>query len=135
MLIARPTRIRTKLVALAFALVACRDSTAPNQPECTGNVDIHVSGGTTPTITWTPACRVFVLGVEEEGGRDVWLIVSEGGNRIASGVRYGTVPAGATSDESAIALVAGRTYTIFAARHTGPASDDGVLAGTRDFTP
>ena len=85
-------------------------------------------------ITWRPACRLFVLGVEEEGG-DVWVIVSEGGNRIASGVQYGVLPAGTTSDQAAVPLVAGRTYNIFALRHTGPGSGDGVLAGTKDFVP
>jgi hypothetical protein len=134
MVTARSSRICLQLVALAFVLAGCDDSTAPNQPECTGPVDIQVSAGTTPRITWTPACRLFVLGVEGDDG-DVWVIVSEGGNRIASGVRYGVVPAGATSDEAAIPLVAGQTYTIFAARHTGPGSDDGELAGLLDFVP
>jgi len=129
------TRTRLRLIALAFAVVACSDSTATTQQECTGDVAISATGGTTPTITWSPACRLWVLGVEEQDGGDVWVITSSGGNRIASGVRYGTLPSGAAALQPATPLVVGRTYSIFLARHTGPASDDGVLVGTADFTP
>ena len=119
---------------LAFTVAGCGDSTGPGGAPCTGSVDVTVSSGTTPTISWTPNCRLWLVGVEADDG-DVWVIASPGRNGISPGVRYGVVPRGAMSDGPAVPLIAGQTYNVFVGRHTGPDDDDGVLAGVRTFTP
>ena len=119
---------------VAFTAAGCGDSTGPSGAACAGSVDVSVSSGTTPTISWMPNCRLWLVGVEGEDG-DVWVILTPGRNGISSGVRYGRVPSGATSDGPAVPLVAGRTYDVFVGRHTGPDEDDGALAGLQTFTP
>ena len=63
------------LIALGFLLpsLACSsDSNGPSgQATCAGNVTVTVSNSTAPSISWTPACRLFFVLVEEAQG-DVW---------------------------------------------------------------
>ncbi len=127
------------VVTLVAALACGSDSGSTNPrslPECTGNVSIQVSAGIQPTFSWTPACRLFVLGVESaSSGSDQWVIISAGANRITPGVRYGTVPAGAAQLEAPAPLARGQSYDVFLGRYTGPDPDDGVLIGVKAFTP
>lgn len=126
-----------RTVALAFLLSACSsDPTGPNGPlpECTGPVSIQVSSGTSPSFDWSPACRLFFLSVEL-GAEDEWLVISDGANAIAPPVRYGVLPAGARQRDPATPLEPGLTYDVNVARWTGPGAEDGVLIGSRDFTP
>lgn len=107
----------------------------PEVPACTGDVSIQVSGGTEPTFSWTPACRLsFVLVEPADSGRDLWG-VGRRTNRIAPGVRYGVVPPGVsqTTEGPPVPLVAGQSYKIV----LGRANESGraVLAGTGRFTP
>jgi hypothetical protein len=114
------------------------DGTGPGQelPECTGDVSIQVSTGTQPTFSWTPACRLFFLNVEPaNSGGDLWPIISPGANRIAPGVKYGVVPAGAEQLQAPVPLQAGQSYKVALARYTGPGEEDGVLAGVQTFMP
>ena len=61
-----------------------------------------MSAGLTPTISWTPRCRLAGLFVEAvESGGDVWAIEAGGSEGISSGVVYGTVPTGAAEDAPA----------------------------------
>lgn len=127
----------TWIAALGCTLAACSsDPTSPAGPvpECTGSVTIEVSSGTAPTFDWSPACRLFFLSVEL-GAADQWLVITDGTNAIAPPVRYGVLPAGARQRDPAIPLEAGRTYDVNVARWTGPGAEDGVLIGSRDFTP
>jgi hypothetical protein len=120
---------------LAIATVmGCGGSSDVTGPEfigpCTGNVTVSVSGSTTPTFTWTPACRVIGLLVELEAA-DQWFLEATG-DGFASGVHYGTVPAGATAQESAKPLVSGTTYEVILFRGT---SESGAIAAIKEFTP
>lgn len=117
----------------AIAIAGCTDgATGPDDlgPCTVDSVDVSVSIGTTPTFTWTPACRVILLLVEQ-GATDQWLLEATG-EGIASGVTYGTVPAGATADEPATPLQAGTTYEIILFR--GPAGSE-VMIALEEFTP
>ena len=128
-------------LAVALCTTACgsdAQSTGPEQPlpECTGDVSVQVSAGTQPTFTWTPACRLFFLNVEPAtSGEDLWLVISRGANRIAPGVTYGILPAGADQRESPAPLVGGSPYKVALGRYTGPGAEDGVLVGVKTFTP
>ena len=130
-------KLRFLFLALLLPLGACGDDgpTEPEiLPECTGNVDVHVSGGTTPEFSWTPRCTLFFVLVEPVGGgAGRWEVESEGGNRIAPGVRYGEVPKGAKQFQAPAALIRGRTYEIILYRYTGPGRQP-ILAGAKTFT-
>src|SRR5687767_6149825 len=93
------TRTRTLLALLVLVTsAACSaDSSGPaNTGPCTGDVVVTASGGTTPTFSWTPACRVTGLLVEE-GASDTWFLEAIGVG-IAPSVTYGSPPAGATEE-------------------------------------
>jgi len=120
---------------LTFALIgsiACSsDVTSPGSgAPCTGDVAITVSAGTTPRFTWTPACRVLGLLVEQ-GSSDRWFVEATGAG-IGSGVTYGVEPPGGSEDGPAIPLVSGTTYDVILFRGT---SEDATIAGMREFTP
>jgi len=132
-----PACVRRRSAALGLCLAACSsDPTSPGGPlpECTGPVTIEVSSGTSPSFDWSPACRLFFL-IVELGADDQWLVITDGANAIAPPVLYGVLPAGARRRDPAIPLEAGRTYDVNVARWTGPGAEDGVLIGSRDFTP
>lgn len=122
--------------AMLLAAPACgSDTTSPSeQAACTGNVTVSVSSGTTPSFTWDPACKAYFVLVETAGG-DVWGVISEDGtNAIATPVRYGVVPTGATERSPPSPLSAGTAYSVSVFRWTGP-PEDGTLIGTKTFTP
>lgn len=123
---------RSSLVgALVLSLVGCSDTASPNRDPCTGDVTISVSSGTTPTFTWSPACGVLAVLVEEDAS-DIWIISATGNGTIGSGVKYGTVPSGAEEGTAPVALLAGHTYEVILFRGT---EDDAVIAGIQAFTP
>ena len=126
------------LSALGCTIVlACSDSTSLGDaaPVCTGPVTIAVSSGTSPSFSWTPACRLFFVNVEL-GASDQWSIISDSTDAIAPPVQYGVVPAGAQQSSSEVTpLVSGQTYDVNLFYWTGPGAQDGTLIGSRDFTP
>jgi len=119
-------------------LLGCSsDGTNPSDalPVCTDPVTIAVSSGTSPSFSWTPACRLFFVNVEL-GPTDQWSIISDSTNAIAPPVQYGVVPAGALQSSSgATSLQAGRTYDVNLFYWSGPGAQDGTFIGSRDFTP
>jgi hypothetical protein len=97
---------------LLLAGVACGgDATAP---ACSGAVEVPVSGGLPPAITWRPNCgvdRLSALAPPSTGFVLYWSI-SAGERQIEPGVRYGRVPPGAVEDSPPIALSSGSTVAI-----------------------
>jgi hypothetical protein len=69
--------------------------------------------------------------VEEEAS-DMWFISATGSGTIGSGVKYGTVPSGATENAPALTLLAGQTYEVILFRGT---LDDATIAALEAFTP
>ena len=126
-------------LSLALIAAACKpDSADPNAPQvaCTGIVSVQVTSGTTPTFSWTPACKLFFVLVEpSNSGADLWSVISDSTNAIASPVVYGTTPSGAVQADAPTPLVAGQVYKVILFRWTGPGKQDGVLIGTANFTP
>ena len=120
---------------LLAALACSSDSAGPSdQPVCAGNVTVSVSSGTTPTFSWTPACKLFFVLVEDGGG-DQWGAISDGTNVIATPVEYGVVPPGATELQAPAVLNPGTPYTITVYRWVGPGPQDETLIGQKVFTP
>lgn len=100
------------LAALLLPLAACeRDDPVATvgAPFCVAAVTLAVSGGTTPTIGWTPACRVTRVSVID-GADTVWFIRHLDG--LEPGLRYGEAPYGAQIFRDARPLVAGRSYDV-----------------------
>ena len=125
--------VATFLIAGLLVAAACNGGgTGPEGlgPCTVDSVEVDVSSGTTPTFTWTPACLVFALLVEQEAS-DRWLLQATG-EGIASGVRYGTVPRGAVAPDPAIPLQAGTTYEVILFRGT---EDDAIIIAIEEFTP
>lgn len=92
---------------LILLLLSCD----PTGPSCTQTVDIHVTSGPTPTISWVPTCPVDQLTVAEDQGPSVWVL------RMVSDLRppvtYGVVPRGARETHPLVHLVAERTYVVY----------------------
>jgi len=104
--------------------------------DCPSEVTISVSGGTEPTFSWTPACRLFWMNTElADAFTDQWSIICRGSNAIEPPVQYGVVPAGATQSTAPEALVAGVLYKVAVGRFTGPGEEDGEIIGIQTFTP
>lgn len=129
-------RVSLLVTLTVVMLVGCSDdSSGPEElPECTGQVTVSISAGTEPTFNWAPACRGFLLLVEE-GATDVWSVITLGSNDLAPPVTYGVVPAGATELDTPVPLMVGTTYDVILFRHTGPGDDDGEIVTIQEFTP
>ena len=128
----------TGLIAIALVSLACDDAMGPGTlPECSGPVTVAVGTGTLPILRWTPACRLFLVLVEDPGsGGDQWGVLSDSSNSIAPPVTYGTSPAGATKELLPPAVLQhGHVYHLSVFRFTGPGHEDGVVIRQTDFTP
>jgi hypothetical protein len=117
---------RTAALALAIALatVGCGDDDDGTSPSaaCTQDVgSIAIAPGATPRFTWTPGCGVNELVVRDVATSEVmWRIAdTDGDDLIASGVNYGTVPAGASEEDGPFDLIEGRTYIVVLYRYAG----------------
>ena len=123
------------IVLSTMALGCSSDSTDPGDAAaCTGPVTISVSAGTSPTFSWSPACRLFFVNVESDAS-DQWGIISDSANAIAPPVQYGVVPAGAEQLSELTPLVSGQTYDVNLFYWTGPDAQDGTFIGSQEFTP
>jgi hypothetical protein len=103
--------------------------------ECPGDqVSVAVSGGVSPTISWTPSCGISSLDVfPTAGGASLWVLYSGAQapeNPFRSGIRYGRPPAGALEVTGPMPLVVGTEYTVAVYR-----SPERVLAGAATFRP
>jgi hypothetical protein len=93
-------RSRVVLRAMLFsALVGCGDSSGPRPIAlCDEAVTVTGTPGSSPEFTWSPACRVEVLGVEKlSDGTTTWFVLADPftGRAIVQPARYGVVPADA----------------------------------------
>jgi hypothetical protein len=85
-------------------------SDPPAEPACPVNVNLSVSGGTTPTISWTPPCPIAKLVIEDQTGVVEWFIACDG-NLIQPEVEYGAPPDCAVEFcPRAYGLIAGEWY-------------------------
>ena len=93
-----------RIAQLALAGCGGDNGTGP-PPACTGMVDVVTTRERRPLITWTPNCTVArlqivappVIGQPEAEAWDI----RGGPTGIASGVRYGVLPNGATEEAPA----------------------------------
>jgi hypothetical protein len=130
------TRSRLVAAALLGFVPACGGGSTEPPAACTGPVTVSVSGGTTPTISWTPDCGLGYLTVHRPlppslgfvGVEPLWTIRADG-PLIGPSVRYGVRPRAATEVVAPRQLVAGQSYSVVV-----DFSGQGVL-GSRTFTP
>ncbi|HSM06773.1 MAG TPA: hypothetical protein VK858_19260 [Longimicrobiales bacterium] len=142
------------LTALSILAVAGCDDDGTAPELCTDDttiVDVQISGGTSPTVSWSPACPValFLVEGDEEGDtwsmntdEDTWGTPSQA-NRIEPPVTYGVVPAGIDDTYGPLPLIAGRRYEVILWRIPPTGNFDGCIQvfgqacmiGLGDFTP
>ncbi len=129
-------------VALSAALCATLLTTgcgiaelAAPEEFCGRNAKVDVSvvagGSPGPSIGWSPECRAVAVLVEDTTGEDdLWVVESSAG--IRPGLRYGSTPAGAGSNEGPEPLESGATYvvTVFGGP---PGSGDDYPVGSTAF--
>jgi hypothetical protein len=124
------------VIASLLLLGGCSSDDDPTGPAvalspCTGAINVTVSSGTTPTFSWTPACTVAFM-IVEEGASDRWLLEAIDPTKgIAPGVRYGTVPVGVRESSPAVALTPGRVHDV--TMYNGGSLS--TLAANKQFTP
>ena len=119
-----------------ITLAGCSDAIGPDElPECSGPVTLEVTPGTTPSFSWTPACRLSSLVVEAVGGTQLWAIITRGENALAPPVSYGDPPAGAETLAPPGQLTSGTAYEVEVERWIGPEGDDGQSVGAKTFEP
>jgi hypothetical protein len=100
------------LALLFIATLACSDGTGP-VPVCSRSVDdLHISAGTTPTFTWTPACRLGSLGVIRVSDQTVVWYVRADGPALRPPVQYGVTPRGLEVLAGPAPLVPGAEYRV-----------------------
>jgi hypothetical protein len=124
--------------ALSLALAAsCSKSMEPAVllPLCVpGATAVSVSAGVTPSVNWSPACRVSFLDVVSFGVSQ-WRVTSDSANLITPPVQYGVVPSGARQIAAPVILQAGFNYSVIIGRWIGPKATDLENVGTLAFMP
>jgi hypothetical protein len=135
MFLRKAGRVSAMAASIAFvALAACDDDdpVSPNAPAaCTGNVTVTVTSGLTPTFSWTPACSVVAL-IVEEGANDQWNVIANGDPGFGPSVVYGAKPVGSAQVGAVTPLRAGVNYTVTLFR--GPLATP-IPNATQFFTP
>ncbi len=109
----------------------------PSQPLAqteTPTLTITVSGGTTPTFSWSPDSSIGKL-IVEEGEEERWGTETDGANIYQSPIRYGVHPPGASEDEPAFPLTPGHTYKVSLFRWISVNPERFQLMGVQEFTP
>jgi hypothetical protein len=136
---------RAHLVALlTIGVLGCSDgrtataATEIRPTPCWSALDVSVSAGTRPTITWAPGCGVSSVTVTAVGATPiadevVWGLTVPERAPVGPGIVYGEAPSGASVWAAPRTLAAGVTYRVRVAYVVG--GDAVAGAGDRTFTP
>lgn len=133
------------VLAALIGIAACADQ-APRVgavAPCTGHVVIQVGTGTTPTISWQPACAVALVTVTDAADSlgEVFLWVAASltfSESIAPPIVYGQSPAGAGPDLlPADSLTLGHQYMVRLNRtmYIGTPAMDSIVFTARSAPP
>jgi hypothetical protein len=126
---------RGLFVASLLALATC-DS--PAAPECQGDIDVSVTHGLRPIISWSPRCAVSSLTVNtvprtNSLPESVWGFSVPESDPIGPAIIYGAVPKNASYASAAVPLQRGMTYRVTVMLTVG---GDGIVAyGEHTFQP
>jgi hypothetical protein len=129
---------RLTCVAVAVFALGCskEDSNPSGASQTSGTVQMSISPGSSPTVNWTPAIKLFLVLVEpDSSGADVWAVISDSTNAISPPVTYGVTPAGAREMRSPATLTPGVAYKVILFQWTGPGRQDGKQIGRGTFIP
>jgi hypothetical protein len=100
----------------------------------TNRIDVHVSTGLAPVISWSPPRELSSVQVHKgvyepgdtfESSQIVWWIEASGDNPIGSPIEYGAALPGSRVIHGPISLVEGETYTAYLLRSDHSFSGDG----------
>jgi hypothetical protein len=108
---------RSMYAALLGGALGCGGTTEP-LAACSGAGSVTVTGGTTPTVAWAPACGAERLDVTRPlgpslgiGAEQRWAIRADG-RAIEPPVRYGRAPRRAAVDVPPGQLEAGQPHIV-----------------------
>lgn len=114
------------------SLSACGGDGAAPPTACDGPVTLSATGGTIPTVRWSPAClagRLVVNPLPPSQGFGWHWAVTADSRLIAPGVRFGDAPEGTTEDHPAWPLEPDEPYTVLLF------DAEGAEIGRREFSP
>ncbi len=110
---------RSRLIAIVMAVGAIGACAASQEPTpCTAPLVATASAGREPVFTWTPACGIAEIAVNDDvapgdtGQTRWWAQTRDGRNTISSGVRFGSMPSGTRLVVAPTALLAGHSYLV-----------------------
>jgi hypothetical protein len=125
---------------LLSGLAACGDDPAgPRRaPLCEGPVTVSAGPGVRPELTWSPACRVHVLSLENlSDGTSTWFLLADPFTQraLVPPIRYGVVPPDALDLTSGLTmdLQTGTRYEVTLIINQSPGGD--VVIGRAEFVP
>lgn len=115
LLVALRRQLALAVAVCLFGVLACTSASSPEIVKrplvlCGVQVAVSVTGGTTPTFSWTPGCGATYFEVVTADGREVTWIVQGDTGKIASGVLYGVAPAAYASRYGPVPLRVGTPY-------------------------
>lgn len=125
------------LMTVLGLLAACGSDDPGAIPACTGPVAMTVGSGSTPRISWSPACRVATLTVDPNSDFTVvWVLRTAGDtNGITPPIDYGASPNGVMTLFGPGPLQAGTPYRVRILRATGDSTLPFAAVGASYFTP
>jgi hypothetical protein len=122
------------VVAIGAGCFGCSHA-SPTAPvavgPCSADVSATIGSGTSPTFSWSPACKAFALLIEH-GSDDIWYVRTDL-DGIAPSVTYGVLPQNASQYAPAIPLLPGVTYDFIL--FSGTSEGNMKIIALREFTP
>lgn len=119
-------------LAHLIALTGCMSTSGPDVSMCGAPVTLTFTASSTPTLSWTPNCRVDHVLVDEPLPPSVgelhfmWQITARSaGQGAAAPLEYGTVPAGMQEPIAPKPLQAGHSYRVRIYVNDAPVSELG----------
>jgi len=111
-------RYLARIVFASIILVACNGELAlSTHNSCLVHPQLLVIPGANPVFTYPPECGLSSLHVvmvtsSTTSTQVVWSFTVSGQAMVASSIRYGSAPAGATVQQQPRALVHGQVYRV-----------------------
>jgi hypothetical protein len=129
-------RVWRWIAVVAGAILAgCAGEPLVDPPiECSGTIEITVTGDTIPTFSWTPECTIGRL-IVEEGVEERWGTETTGANTYQSPIVYGVHPPNSSKEEKPQPLFLDTEYTVSAWRFFSVDPESLQLLGSQTFTP
>jgi|GEM_PF-2027917 len=147
----RLSQFRTRSLlatGVAVLVLGCSDGGTAPLSQCDSNVALTVKASLTPTLTWTPACAVSLVGIYPTSGlqpsinpKAVWAIATFERSIIYPPLHYGVDPFSGREGDTLVPpapakpLVPGRKYYVILFRVGPGGMGPGLSPAQTTFTP